>query len=414
MCERGNEISEMKKGLCLILCAVMVLAVSGCWSRKEPKNMAVVNSVIYDYIDGEGYRITTEVMNPAALGGGGDNSGGSGKSPNITTISVGVSVPEGIRNASINLDQALFGGHNKVRFLSERFARKDMASLMDYILRDYLTDENPLVVVIKGEKPEMIYSCSLGISDTVGDYMENLSESQPAVISMSVFVSTLDFIKAYYDDGIQPVAGVAGIAECEEKRSTNGTSEQASKSSSDKTYKINYVGLAAFKGSQLVGYMNGTEARAYNFITNNIETTPVSIPSGDDFTVVLVKSSKADIQTTVENDQIIINVQIKAGLSIIQEGAAIDVSQMKPLKTVEDGFNELLMVEIAAAIQKAQTEFQSDIFGFGKAVHSQHPEKWREIKDNWDDYFSKATVNITVESSVDRSGQIKKPFVMED
>jgi hypothetical protein len=47
-------------------------------------------------------------------------------------------------------------------------------------------------------------------------------------------------------------------------------------------------------------------------------------------------------------------------------------------------------------------------------VHDQHPEKWREIKDNWDDYFSKAPVSITVESTVDRSGQIKEPFEMED
>lgn len=406
----------MKKGLCLILCTAMILAVSGCWSRKEPKTMAIVNSVIYDYIAGEGYRVTTEVMNPAALGGG-DKGGGSGKSPNITTISVGPSVPEGIRNASKSLDQALFGGHNKVRFLSERFARKDMTSLMDYILRDHLTDENPLVVIIKGEKPEMIYSCTLGISDTVGDYMENLSESQPNVISTSVFVSNLDFIKDYYDDGIQPVAGLAEIVECDEKPSTNEASEQGSQtsqSSSDKTNKINYEGLAAFKGGQLVGYMNGTETRAYNFITNNIETAPVSIPSGDDFTVALVKGSNADIQTTVEGDQIKINVQIKAGLSIVQEGATIDVSQMEPLKAVEDGFNKLLITEIAAAIQKAQTEFRSDIFGFGKAVHDQHPEKWREIKDNWDDYFSKATVSITVESTVDRSGQIKEPFEMED
>jgi hypothetical protein len=156
-----------------------------------------------------------------------------------------------------------------------------------------------LVVIIKGEKPEMIYSCTLGISDTVGDYMENLSESQPNVISTSVFVSNLDFIKDYYDDGIQPVAGLAEIVECDEKPSTNEASEQGSQtsqSSSDKTYKINYEGLAAFKGGQLVGYMNGTETRAYNFITNNIETAPVSIPSGDDFTVALVKGSNADIK----------------------------------------------------------------------------------------------------------------------
>ncbi|MEL7610155.1 MAG: Ger(x)C family spore germination protein [Bacillota bacterium] len=400
----------MKKILCLILCTVMMLTLPGCWSRKEPKTLAIVNSVIYDYKDGKGYEVTTEIMNPTSSGGPGSSSG-DGKSANITTISTGPTVPEAIRNASESLERAIFGGHNMVRFLSERLVQRDITPLLDYLLRDFLTDENPWMVVLKGDDPRKIYSCMLGLSNTVGDYIDSLAGSQPDILSKSVFVSTLDFIKGYYDKGIQPVAGVVQMVECESKGSN---SEASAQDDSEKKYRILYEGLAAFKDNKLVGYLDGLETRAYNLVTNNVDTSPISIPVKDEFTVVLIKSSKSDIQTTVEGEEITINVRIKAGLSLIQEGGSIDISKMEPLKTVEDGFNKQLSMEIASTIRKVQSEFQSDIFGFGKALHAQHPEKWREIKENWDDYFSKAAVNVSVESTVNRSGQIKQPFMMQD
>jgi len=92
----------------------------------------------------------------------------------------------------------------------------------------------------------------------------------------------------------------------------------------------------------------------------------------------------------------------------------MDITKEGPLQAVEQGFNQLLVGEIAAAVQKAQQEFQSDIFGFGSSMHIQHPEIWKEIKGNWDDYFSNAIITITVESTVDRSGEIKEPFKVED
>ena len=403
----------MKKGLCVILCMIISISVSGCWSRKEPKSLAIVNSVIYDIKDDGSYQVISEIMNPSAQGG--VKEGGSGKSPNITAISEGKSVPEAIRNASVSLEKAIFGGHNKVRFFSERFARKDMVSIMDYLLRDHLTDENPLMVVIKNKDPKQVYSCMLGLSDTVGDYMDNLSKSQPKIICKSVFIKTLDFIKDYYDEGKQPVAGVAELVECEAKPSNGaGANAQGSQNSLDKQYRINYEGLAAFKDNKLVGYMDGVEARAYNLITNNVDTAIVSIPLDNDMAVVLVNQSKAGIKTAVEDDQISITVKIKINMSIVQESGDIDISKIEPLKTVEDSFNKQIEEEITESIKKAQTEFQSDIFGFGKAVHTQHPEIWKEIKESWDDYFNEAAINVTVESSAFRSGEIKQPFRLED
>lgn len=400
----------MKKGLCIILILMLSLLLSGCWSRQEPKTLALINSVIYDFIDSGGYQVTIEVINPSAQ----DNGKQSGKNPNIISTGKGPSLPEALRNVSASLDRIIFGGHNKVRFFTEKFAKRDITSVMDYILRDRLTDENPLMVIIKHDDPGQIYSSALGLSETVGDYIDSLSETQPATTSKAVFVKTLNFVKDYYDEGKQPVAGVVELVEPEPKPSDQaGADTGSTQSGADQKYKTVYTGLAAFKDDKLVGYMDDIETRAYNFITNNIERAIISLVSGNSETVAIIQDSKAEIKTEIKNGQITINVKVKNHMAIIQAGSAIDVSKTEPLKTVEADFNQQIAQEIKAAIQKAQQEFQSDIFGFGIFVHRHHPKKWKEMKENWDDYFSQAVINVSVESIANRSGAIKQPFNWE-
>jgi spore germination protein KC len=173
-----------------------------------------------------------------------------------------------------------------------------------------------------------------------------------------------------------------------------------------------YSGLAAFKNDKLVGYMDGLETRSYNFVTNKMKSTVIS--SLDRLTSAKVLKSNSRIKTNIENGQVTISVDTKVILSVIQEGGNIHVNEIKPLKSLEQEFNKQLETEIAVSIQKAQQEFQSDIFGIGCFVHAQHPKEWENMKKNWDDIFSKAKVNVAVKSSVVLSGEAKNSFSREE
>lgn len=408
----------MKKSFCILLSAMLCLWLPGCWSRKEPKTLALINSVLYDLGDTGGYEVTIEVINPSA--GGGVQAKTNEKSPSITATSKGLTLAEAIRNISESLERTIFGGHNKVRFFSERFAREDITAAMDFLLRDRLTDENPPVVVVRHDDPKQMYSCLIGLSDMVGDYFESVSETQPDTTSKSVFVKTLDFIKDHYDEGKQPVAGVVEVVECQSKPSQNTPTDSKGAQGSegtpdggDKKYRIVCKGLAAFKDGKLAGYMDETEARAYNFVANNITTAVVSIMADNHQTVVIVYHPKTRIKTEIADGKTTVDVKITTRMSIVEADGALDITQMEPLKAIEADFNRQLAGEITAAIQKAQNDFQSDIFGFGRFVHRQHPKQWEEIKENWDDHFAKAAINVSVESAADRSGGIKQPFKLE-
>ncbi len=405
----------MKKQKNILLCIVILISITGCWSRQEPKTLAIVDSIIYDITDDNKYQLIIEIMNPTAISGGIKETGSGDKNPYITVISEGVSAPEALRNATESLERVIFAAHNQVRFFSEKLAKKNINSIMDYILRDQMTSENPMIVVIKDKDPKQIYKSSIGLSTKVGDYINSLSTTQPKETSKSVFVSTLDFIKDHYREGKQPVAGVVELVKSEAIPSKNTlTSSKDFKGSSSKNLEIKYKGLAAFKNNKLVGYMNENETRAYNFVTDNIKNAYITVPSGKDVTVFTICNTKSKIKTTMKNGKVNIDVNIKTGTQIIQESSQIDITKAKPLKKMEKIFGKHMEKEIMNAIKKAQLEFKSDIFGFGINMHIQNPKIWKKIKKDWDDYFSKAKVNVTVSTIVDRSGEIKEPFEMEN
>jgi spore germination protein KC len=49
------------------------------------------------------------------------------------------------------------------------------------------------------------------------------------------------------------------------------------------------------------------------------------------------------------------------------------------------------------SVNKAQ-QFGADVFGIGEFMHRKFPERWRSMKDDWDETFRRA--NVTVEAKI--------------
>lgn len=405
----------MKKYIGLILCILIVLMSAGCWSKKEPKDLAIINSILYDKKDDNTYEVTVEFLDltgsgkKAGMGGGGD---GEGK--NFTTETAkGNTFREALANVSANVEKAIYGGHTHVRFFTESSAKGDMADTLDYLLRDHLTDETPLMAVIKGDEPRNIYNSSMGLSDSVGVYLDSMEVSQRNETSKSVFITTLDFVKDFFDDGKQPVMGVIELVKSESEKQAASGSQGSSGGSSENQDKIKYEGLAAFRSDKFVGYFDGIEARAYNFITGNIGATIISVPFGESYAVCEVTSSSSDINTEIQDKNVSIDVKIKSNIRIVADGSAENVSKLDVMKEIQGSFNRTLLPQIISAIEKAQKEFKSDIFGFGASMHNQDPKTWKKIKEEWYDIFPNAAVNVTVESSVYQTGEMRDSVLSE-
>jgi hypothetical protein len=64
----------MKRELCCAFFSIsMVMLCSGCWSRVEPKNVSLLNSILFGINEDGNYQLTKEIMKLSAeIGGKGD------------------------------------------------------------------------------------------------------------------------------------------------------------------------------------------------------------------------------------------------------------------------------------------------------------------------------------------------------
>ena len=401
-----SQPKTVKAAAVLGLGCLLLVLFSGCWGRKEPKTLAVIQSVLYDLGQDQNYRTILEFM---------DSSGNqsaqtaqeTAQKSSQTFVYEAPSVPESVFGEAVGIEKALFAGHNKVRFFSEAFAEADMAGSLDFFMRDHLTDETPFFVVVAGDEPEMIYRCRTGLSDNVGDYIEALASNQPNQLGTAVFVTSLEFSRAYYQDGLEAVAGLVRIVD-------NPLAEDAQDGAEQPRSDLVYEGLAAFKGNRLAGYLDAAETRAYNFITNNIKAALLSMTVDDAMVVFRVDSSSAEISARAEDGQTTLCVSLAVRLDLLQESGTLDISRHEVQEALEKPLNAMLEESVRHTIEKAQTEFGSDIFGFGSALHIQDPTAWRQLRDNWNETFAGARLTVKVNASIARTGEIKEPLNLEE
>lgn len=408
-----------KKNIAIISClTIYILILSGCWNRFEPKGLAFATSILYDITEDNQFEVIIEFLNPTEASNGSKGNGSSNKT--IVTSFSANSIGEAIRKNSTTIDKVLYLAHNRARFFSEKLARDDITPLIDLFARDRQSRQSVYMSVIKGDDPKLIYSAETGLSDNVGDYIEGLIKSEESILTESVYTTLLDFMKDYYEDGKQPVLGTIEIIEDTEpakKQSEAGDSKASSsqeKPKEETKYKIKYNGLAAFKDGKLVGFMDSYETRAYNIVVGKFRGSIISVPYKIKDTVFNVGRTKTESKTSMDqNGRIKIDINIKIGISLSNTGGDSDVSKLEVMNELKQNFNKLIEEQVSGAIKKAQTEFKSDIFGFGLRMHEQNPKEWEKCKDNWDQCFETAEINVKVESVQIGAGVTKQPFKLE-
>jgi spore germination protein KC len=63
---------------------------------------------------------------------------------------------------------------------------------------------------------------------------------------------------------------------------------------------------------------------------------------------------------------------------------------------------------------KMQSEYDSDIFGFGAKLREDKVQEWNSVGDNWEDVFKNLQVNVETRVHIKNSAVLSKPFEIGD
>lgn len=378
------------------LLVLMLMMCTGCWNRKELKELGLVGAVSIDTEDDK-VKLTYEVILPKKL----EAKGTDDKSA-IFLDSEGNSIFDAIRNVTLKFDKKLYWSHTNVIFLSEDCAKDGLQNYMDMFNREHDLRQYIHLLIVKDMPASEIMNNEWQEGTIPSRYIESISEDYIQT-GKTTTTEILDFLKAYYTQGIEPVIGSIVVVDKPGNKSEDGSKE---KSEDDKENKLpSLEGLYVFKDDKLLGYLDGVQTKGYNLLTNKMKSGVIvsKSPDNEGKSSLKIQNSSSDIKVKLEEGKFQGNVSLEVRGVISEESGKEDITKFEVIKTLEKLFSETLKLQIEDCIKQVQ-KYGSDVFGFGRALHIKNPDEWKKVKDNWNEIFSDMEINVEVKTVIEKAG----------
>ena len=384
-----------KRILTITLILGLVLPLTGCWNRRELNTLGIIGMVGVD-TDNNGIKTTFEIIKPEKASKGGAEKT---ETPVKYVQANGKSIIETFRNAPLTFDRKLFVSHAKGFLFSEEIARKGLAEYLDMILRDHEMRLAMHLVIVKDSSAADVMNVASGINMIPSSYMEDLLK-QNKIHSKGVDSKVINFLQTYNSKGINPVVTVLKKV----KKTKIGTKES-------EEYELVAEGAAVFLKDRLVGFLDGEETRGYNWIVGKIGSGIIvsPTPNSNGTTSVEILTAKSKNEVEIIDNHIKIKVNINMTGMLDEETANVQLTDPAVIELLEQATSQIITQEAEHTLRKVQTEYKSDIFGFGQLVHRQYPHEWKNLQDNWNELFSQATVEVETHTEITKTGKSSLP-----
>ena len=128
------------------------------------------------------------------------------------------------------------------------------------------------------------------------------------------------------------------------------------------------------------------------------------MPQGNGYVALDLQHLHRRIRSVVNGNKIKVYVTL-AGTGIIRENnSSLNLYNQQNIRYVEGEFDKTIQQQVQQVITKVQSQYGTDIFGFGEDIHRRHPYQWRMLKDDWDKKFSRVNVTVKVNLTVRHIG----------
>lgn len=383
----------MKLKICSLFLCLFLL--TGCTGQTELSHIGIVVAVAIDK-DPEtgGIILTSQVIRPASL-----DKKSPGKDAPVELVSTkGKTIFEAIRDTTQEFDRINFYAHTKVIVIGEELAKEDITPILDFFVRGRQLRGYTSLCIAKNASARDIIGVKDGIDRIQANYLKDIIENKKYQYKATAS-SVIDYYRKALQEGNNPIAGVLEIVEI-----TNQPVEKKE----DKTSKeIRFAGTAVFKKDALVGYFNEKETQGLNWIIGKVQSGVITLPSLLEQAKLIsleIKNSKVKITPEIREGKISFAIKVNVDVVLVEEQAKVKITYPKVmldyLEEVRKEAENEIEGEIRLAVNKAQKELQSDVFGFGNTLNKEYPEQWHEIKDEWSRIFPEVDYTVEVQVKV--------------
>ena len=337
------------------------------------------------------YKLTQQLIVPSGLGQA-QNSGGNTVPAFRNLSQVGNTIIEMNRDMIKQAGRVTNVTHLNVVLFSEAVATKEgvFADLMDIFLRE----------------KEMLRSVKVAITkDHAGDYLYILPENEkiPGMYISKLLEnkSTLEIAQPLTVGDVQSLLLSKKSFAIPILNIVNPTT-------------INYTGLSVYNGKQnkVIGMLTGDNAKGLNFINSKNQTGTVNIIfNNHDITIEILKVTSAISLKNNNKNQLKFHITIEMETGIAEQYGSLDIMNDTHYKELKKAFEKEIAKIATRTVSILQKDMQTDLLGLDTHLHKYHYPLWSKVKDDWEEgklYFSKSDVNISVNATIEKPGNIIK------
>ena len=350
------------------------------------------------------YKVTVEALNATEL----NSRTAGGNAPSTVEGIEGDSLSEVTHQFNQYLAQGLVFSHMKLLVISEEAARLGMIDFIDYLERNRELRDDFKILIAKGRAEDVLKitypfkkAASLKISPQIDNLLGDWGGDPGVRIN--------DFISDLTLPGKSPVLAAVKVKGDPAK---GGSMENMTKVVPDA--KVEIDSLAIFKQDKLKGYMELKATRNYLWVTNQLKQTSVAVNCEEDqYGAVRITRSNSNVDVNWKYGKP--NIKVKINSEGYLEGTQCykTIGSVETYKKYEELTNKTIEKEIKNTIQKVQTEYAVDIFGFGEIFGRQHNKQFEKAKENWNEHFTEANVSVNCDITIRRSGIRTESFLSE-
>ncbi|MCP1308319.1 Ger(x)C family spore germination protein [Paenibacillus tyrfis] len=394
----------MQRIALLILChLIMVSTLTGCWSRRELNDISIVVGMGIDKQDGE-YSLSAQVVIPEAVS---SKQGAGGGIPTSILQSTAPTMVEAIRKMLKTSPRYFYLSHLRVLVISEEVAREGIQDILDFFSRDNELRADFYILLAKGQRAEEILSVVTRLEKSQATKLFKSLEWNRRLTGETANVFLDELLANLTSTG--KMAVLSGVEIVGNKKQAEQI-KNVQKTTSFAHFKMTSIGV--FKDDKLIGWLNESESRSYNYITGKIRgaVERVACPKKDSLDL-RVNQVESKIKANVVKGKPQGRVDLFIETDVSEVNCVIDLDKPESLYALEKKLTEKLQASLRQVVRKAQKTYGSDIFGFGNAIHRANPKAWKKLSKNWKKEFVKMPVAISVEVKVRRTGTQSNSFI---
>ncbi|MNI71680.1 Spore germination protein A3 precursor [compost metagenome] len=122
-----------------------------------------------------------------------------------------------------------------------------------------------------------------------------------------------------------------------------------------------------------------------------------------------VEDAHSKLIPHVNGEDLSFTVRIKTDIKL-NETSVVSAELLKEpfIRTAKETVEGEIRQIVLQSLHKLQKEMRADVAGFGRKVKVNYPAYWDQVKDHWQDTFSKIPVDVQVKVQIERTGAYTK------